>query len=312
MAPLIGGDDDTSGAARLAERIAQISAGAIMLDIAAPVTVRDGLESGVGLIGPSHLLMEFDPVFGVFSSVPFGLGAREFEAWIYHGGGQAIWDEVSATLNMKPLLVGDHGPRVAGWFSETVTGPDSFRNLTMNIAGLGSTALAALGGTAVSLSADKARQGPTATSSFGIGRDLDLGFAEVFPALHTPSLFEPQGAQALFLPVSLWDDLSPVERMMIESAAAAESDHAIAAAVSGEMAGFGRLAEAGVKPVPLSAEVFAALASQVQPAVTDLLAGSSAHPAVHNAYSEFLAAVSGWTAVGDSAFSVARARALGA
>jgi len=34
--------------------------------------------------------------FNYFSTVPFGLTAAEINAWVYCGGGQALWDELSA------------------------------------------------------------------------------------------------------------------------------------------------------------------------------------------------------------------------
>jgi len=36
--------------------------------------------------------------------VPFGFTADEMAAWIHFGGGQALWDELSAKFNIKPLL----------------------------------------------------------------------------------------------------------------------------------------------------------------------------------------------------------------
>ena len=38
------------------------------------------------------------------SSVPFGMTANELNAWIYHGGGQALWNELYAPFNLLPML----------------------------------------------------------------------------------------------------------------------------------------------------------------------------------------------------------------
>ena len=46
--------------------------------------------------GASRRLLNF------FSAVPYGLTADELCAWIYFGGGQALWDEVDAPFNIKP------------------------------------------------------------------------------------------------------------------------------------------------------------------------------------------------------------------
>ncbi len=309
VTPMLGALDHTAPAQQLGELLAAISGGSLVLDVRAPAAAPELVGYDTALIGASYLLSPFDPAFAIFSSVPFGLGPREFEAWVQHGGGQPLWDDLASRLDFKPLLVGDHGVRAGGWFPAPVEGPDSFRGLTMNVSGLGATAVVSMQGSAVSLPADKVG-GVQATASFELGLDLDLGFAEAFPVLHTPSLFEPHGAVALYLPASLWSQLGETERIMIDSCCGAQRDHMVGAAVTAEVDGFDRLAAGGVSAVEIRPETFAALAGQVLPALDDHL-HDSAGPGIFGAYRDFMTAVSGWTAIGDGAFSVARAKALG-
>ena len=47
-----------------------------------------------------------------FSSVPSGLVQQERMAWLYHGGGHALWDELYAGFGLKPFVV---GPPACRW-----------------------------------------------------------------------------------------------------------------------------------------------------------------------------------------------------
>jgi TRAP-type mannitol/chloroaromatic compound transport system substrate-binding protein len=44
-----------------------------------------------------------------FGAVPFGFTADELFAWIHYGGGQELWDTLSAQFNIKPLLCASTG-----------------------------------------------------------------------------------------------------------------------------------------------------------------------------------------------------------
>src|SRR3546814_10505969 len=75
--------------------------------------------------------------FNFFTTVPFGLTSFELNAWIYHGGGQKLWDELSAQFNVKPFLAGNSGVQMGGWFRKEIKSLEDFRGLKMRIPGLG-------------------------------------------------------------------------------------------------------------------------------------------------------------------------------
>ena len=51
-------------------------------------------------------------------SQPFGLRADEQFGWMYHGGGQALYDEMYGRFGIKPFLCGNSGPQWGGWFQQ--------------------------------------------------------------------------------------------------------------------------------------------------------------------------------------------------
>ena len=55
-----------------------------------------------------------------FTAVPFGLNFQGFNGWMYDGGGQALWREVYDRFNLVPLLCGNTGVQMTGWFKKPI------------------------------------------------------------------------------------------------------------------------------------------------------------------------------------------------
>ena len=55
-----------------------------------------------------------------FTTLPGGLTLQEHAAWIYFGGGQALWDELYAKFSLKGFLAGAGGCNVGGWFQKEI------------------------------------------------------------------------------------------------------------------------------------------------------------------------------------------------
>lgn len=77
------------------------------------------------------------PLFSVFFAVPFGMTADEQAAWIYHGGGQALWDEFNARFGIVAFPAGRTATQSFGWFKREINSMADFRSLKMRIPGLG-------------------------------------------------------------------------------------------------------------------------------------------------------------------------------
>src|ERR1700747_2417650 len=76
-----------------------------------------------------------------FANVPFGFTPPEINAWIYRGGGQALWDELSAGFGLKPFMCGNTGPQMGGWFTKELTGVASYKGLRYRMPGVGGEVL---------------------------------------------------------------------------------------------------------------------------------------------------------------------------
>ena len=126
-----------------------------------PFEVFDAVSSGVADMYHSaeYYWEKQSPGFNFFAAVPFGFTADEMAAWIHFGGGQALWDELSAKFNIKPLLSTNTGVQMGGWFTKEVKGPESYAGLKYRMPGLGGEVLRRLGARLSSIARRRDRAG---------------------------------------------------------------------------------------------------------------------------------------------------------
>ena len=78
-----------------------------------------------------------DLTFNFFTTVPFGPDAPEFLAWIYHGGGLELSDEMFGEHNIKAIPCGIIPPEASGWLRKGITSLDDLKGMKMRFFGLG-------------------------------------------------------------------------------------------------------------------------------------------------------------------------------
>jgi TRAP-type mannitol/chloroaromatic compound transport system substrate-binding protein len=195
----------------------------------------DAVSSGVADMyhGAEYYWESRSPAFSYFSAVPFGLTAAEMNSWIYFGGGQALWDELSASFGLKPLLCTNTGVQMGGWFTKELTSVDSFRGLRYRMPGLGGEVLRRLGAIVVNLPAGEiipSLQSGAIDASEWIGpwNDVALGLHKAAKYYYYPGFHEPGIALSLVFNKKFWDSLNTTDRSLIEAAAATENNVSLA------------------------------------------------------------------------------------
>ena len=230
-----------SGAERVAEAITSLSGGRLNVKVFAAGQLVGAFESfdavSSGLADIYHASeitwAGRSPAFSYFCNVPFGFTPPEINAWIYHGGGQALWDELSAGFGLKPFMCGNTGPQMGGWFTKELTGVESYKGLRYRMPGVGGEVLRRLGAVVVNLPGGDIipalQSGAIDASEFvGPWNDMALGLHKAAKYYYYPGFHEPGSAQSLVINKKLWDSLNSTERNVIETAAAAENNLSLA------------------------------------------------------------------------------------
>ena len=180
----------------------------------------DMLHSAANYFGRKSLASSF------FAAVPFGFTADELFAWVRHGGGQELWDELYGRFDIKPFLASNTAAQMGGWFHKEISGPEEFKGLRYRMPGLGAEVLRRLGATVLLLSGGEIvpalKSGALDASEWnGPWQDMALGLHEAVGYYYYPGFHEP--GTGLFLGINrrVWDSFSAGDRRLIESAAAA-------------------------------------------------------------------------------------------
>jgi len=247
-----------------------------------------------------------------FTAVPFGLTAGEHAAWIYHGGGQALWDALYAPFGVKPLMAGNTGMQMGGWFKAPITSLDDLKGLKIRMPGLGGEVMRQLGATPVTLApseiAPALQSGLIdATEFLGPWSDLGLGLYKVAKTYVWPGFHEPNGTGEALFARGLWDELSDKDRFAIETACAAEDAISRAEADYENARALKRLVdEYGVTLAAYPDDVLKAARDAAERVLDRFLEGSEIEGRIVTSYRAHKAASSAWARVGEAAFLRAR------
>ncbi|MFL0803658.1 MAG: TRAP transporter substrate-binding protein DctP [Agarilytica sp.] len=131
-----------------------------------------------------------------FTSIPFGMSAKEQNGWMRYGGGMEMWRELYEPFNVIPFLGGNTGTQMGGWFNKEINSIDDIQGLKMRLPGLGGEVLTRAGGIAVNIPGGELytslQSGVIdATEWVGPYNDLAFGFHEIAKYYYYPGWQEP-------------------------------------------------------------------------------------------------------------------------
>ena len=161
-----------------------------------------------------------------FTAVPFGLNFQGFNAWLYHGGGQALWEEVYAPFNLVPMIMGNTGVQMTGWFRKPIEKIEDLKGLKMRIPGLAGRVLAQHGVDVRLLPGGEIfpalERGVIDAAEFvGPFQDRRLGLHKAAKYYYTTGWHETSTATELIINKKAWDSLPPDLKEIVKVAAAA-------------------------------------------------------------------------------------------
>ena len=135
------------------------------------------------------------PAGQFFGSVPFGMNAQQLTAWILTGGGMQMWEDLCKDFNLIPILAGNTGVQMGGWFNREINSIEDLKGLKMRIPGLGGKVLEKAGGAPVLLAGSEIYTGLErgvidATEWIGPYHDSKMGFPEIAKYYYSPGWHE--------------------------------------------------------------------------------------------------------------------------
>ncbi len=172
----------------------------------------------------SYYYVGKDKTFGFGTSVPFGLNARQMNAWVMFGGGQQLLDEFFSNYNVLSFLGGNTGVQMGGWYRQPIKTVGDVNGLKIRIAGLGGEVFARLGAIPQQIAGGDiypSLEKGTIDAAEWVGPydDEKLGFYKVAPHYYYPGWWEPGPAITFFVNKGEWAKLPRVYQEAFRAAA---------------------------------------------------------------------------------------------
>lgn len=221
------------GATTFADRVAAMTGGKFMItaqpagEVVPPLEILQNVETNSIDAGhtASYYYTGLDPTTAFGTAVPFGLTARQQNAWLYEAGGLELLQEFYADrFNAIQFPAGNTGVQMGGWFNVEINSVSDLQGLVMRIPGLGGTVLANLGVTVQVLPGGEIFQALQtgaidATEWVGPYDDITMGFNEVTQFYYHPGWWEPGPSLEVQIPLEKWNELPEVYQEIIRTAA---------------------------------------------------------------------------------------------
>lgn len=237
-----------------------------------------------------------------FTTIPFGLTPNAHNAWIRFGGGQALWDEAYTPLDVKPLLAGNSGANMAGWFKQPLRRLDDLKGVRIRTAGLGGEIYRQLGAATVTLPPSEifgALQSGAidAVEFLGPFSDRALGFNQVADNYYYPGFNKPNGTAEALINANLWSSLDTDVRAAVQNACDAENDAGLAEATWFNAQALKALQAEGTTIQALPADIVATAQEAAKGVLADFADTNAMTRKVQQSYAQAVASLSAWDGV---------------
>jgi TRAP-type mannitol/chloroaromatic compound transport system substrate-binding protein len=208
------------GAEFVAKRVAELTDGKFQIrvfaagEIVPALQVLDAVKDGTIECGHtvSYYYVGKDPTFAFDAAMPFGLNARQQNAWMTHGGGKELMAEFFAGHNLVAIGAGNTGTQMGGWFRKEIKSVADLQGLKFRIGGFGGSIIQRVGVVPQQLAAGDiypALEKGTLDAAEWVGPydDEKLGFAKVAKYYYYPGWWEGCGQAHNIISLPKWNAL---------------------------------------------------------------------------------------------------------
>jgi TRAP-type mannitol/chloroaromatic compound transport system substrate-binding protein len=299
----------------LAERVKQLTGGRFQIqtyqagELFPAFEVLSNVQAGAVEMGhsASYYFKGKDPALIFDCTVPFGLTARQYNAWVYDGGGMELLRELFAKFNVRNLPGGNTGIQMGGWFRNPIQGLEGLQGLRMRIPGFGGEVMSKLGVNVQNLSGGEIypaleRGAIDAVEWVGPYDDQKLGFQEIVKNYYYPGWWEPGPALTFYVNQSAWESLPQTYQHALEAAAAEANVRTLARYDARNPQALKELVDAGVKLRRFPDEIM----RRAETATEDLLRSQSSgalYDKIYESYRDWRQTEQRWFATAEQAFA---------
>jgi TRAP-type mannitol/chloroaromatic compound transport system substrate-binding protein len=278
-------------------------------EIVPGLQVLDAVQNGTVECGhsASYYYVGKDPTFAFDTAIPFGLNARQQNAWMYHGGGLALMREFFKDYNIYQIPAGNTGAQMGGWFRKEIKTVADLNGLKFRIGGFAGKVLTKLGVVPQQIAGGDiypALEKGTIDAAEWVGPydDEKLGFNKVAQYYYYPGWWEGGPQLSLYVNTAQWEKLPKSYQAILEAAGAEANVWMVAKYDAQNMAALRRLVAGGTQLKPYSKEIMEASYKAAFELYDETAAANAKFKKVYEPWNQFRQDQDLWFRVAENTF----------
>lgn len=254
-----------------AKRVAEMTDNKFQIQVFAPGEIVPALQAADAVSNntvemchtASYYFVGKDPAFAFGTAVPFGLNARQQNAWFGNGGGQDLFNEFLLPHKLHSIVCGNTGTQMGGWFRKEIKSLEDMKGLKFRIGGFAGRVIQRVGGVPQQIAGGDiypALEKGTIDGAEWVGPhdDEKLGFAKVAPFYYYPGWWEGGAALCVMTNKGKWDELPKAYKAIVAAAAQDAGNWCMGRYDAANPAALKRLIASGTQLRPFPADVMEA------------------------------------------------------
>jgi TRAP-type mannitol/chloroaromatic compound transport system substrate-binding protein len=287
-------------------------------EIVPPLAVLDAVQNATVEIGhtAAYYYWGKDPSLAFGAAIPFGLNARQMEAWLRHGGGNDLLQEVFAGFACYGIPAGNTGCQMGGWFRKEVNRVTDLQGLKFRISGFAGTVVAKLGMVAQQIAAGdiySALEKGTIDAVEWVGPydDEKLGFQKIAKYYYYPAWWEGSANGHILVNLDKWNMLPGHYQATLLAAARDAGNWLTSRYDAHNPLALKRLVAGGTLLRPFSQEIMGASYNAAKEVYAEIGAANRRFRKIYESLIAFRGDSYQWWQVAEMAFDSFQVRMLG-
>lgn len=303
------------GAVVFAEEVGRLTGGKFVItpapggELVPGTEILQNVESGAYPIGhtASYYYIGLAPWTAFGTAVPFGLNARQQNAWLYEAGGLEMLQGLYAeTFGVIQFPAGNTGCQMGGWFKDPLTDVGSLEGLNMWIPGLGGQVMSRLGVNVQLLAGGEIFQALQtgaidAAEWVGPYDDVNLGFPEIAKNYYYPGWWEAGPSLEVEINLDEWNGLPEHYQNAIQAAAFKAGVIMMARYDKLNHEYLTQITDAGVTVAKYPDDILAAAKEEAAALLEETSAADAAFKTVYDSWLPFRDASNAWFGLAEKA-----------